>query len=151
MATGLPSTYTTEDFECPDNTLGAVTPDPDDCRSYYDCPVDQAPHHLTCTKGPPATLFDDKLLICNYEDQVDCGDRPIIDGPTTTTIGTTTTATVTTTSGNYTHLCKMRTLHTACRHRMAHRKWEETKQQPSLLPGPAVPGSCLVSFHILWA
>ena len=34
--------------------------------------------------------------------------------------------------------------------RMAHRKWKETKQQPSMLPGPAVPGSCLVSFHILW-
>ena len=35
--------------------------------------------------------------------------------------------------------------------RMAHRKWKESKQQPSMLPGPAVPGSCLVSFHILWA
>ena len=30
---------------------------------------------------------------------------------------------------------------------MAHRKWKETKQQPSLLPGPAVPGSV----HFLWA
>ena len=28
---------------------------------------------------------------------------------------------------------------------------KETKQQPSMLHGPAVPGSCLVSFHILWA
>ena len=35
--------------------------------------------------------------------------------------------------------------------RMAHRKWKESKQQPSMLPGPAVPGCCLVSFHILWA
>ena len=34
---------------------------------------------------------------------------------------------------------------------MAHRKWKETKQQPSLLPGPAVPGYCLVSFYFLWA
>ena len=34
---------------------------------------------------------------------------------------------------------------------MAHRKWEETKPQPSMLPSPAVPGSCLVSFHFLWA
>ena len=34
---------------------------------------------------------------------------------------------------------------------MAHRKWNETKQQPSMLTGPAVPGCCLVSFHILWA
>ena len=38
----------------------------------------------------------------------------------------------------------------ACRHRMAHWKWKETKQQPSLLPGPAVPGCSLVSFHFLW-
>ena len=40
---------------------------------------------------------------------------------------------------------------TACGHRMAHRKWKDTKQQPSMLPGPAVPGSSLVSFHFLWA
>ena len=26
-----------------------------------------------------------------------------------------------------------------------------TKQQPSMLPGPAVPGSSLVSLHFLWA
>ena len=35
--------------------------------------------------------------------------------------------------------------------RMAQRKWKESKQQPSMLPGPAVPGCCLVSFHIMWA
>ena len=35
--------------------------------------------------------------------------------------------------------------------RMAHRKWRETKQQPSMLPGPAVPDCCLVSFYFLWA
>ena len=34
---------------------------------------------------------------------------------------------------------------------MAHRKRKETKQQPSMLPGPAVPVCCLVSFHFLWA
>ena len=28
-----------------------------------------------------------------------------------------------------------------CGHRMAHRKWRETKQQANMLPGPAVPGS----------
>ena len=40
---------------------------------------------------------------------------------------------------------------TVCSHRMAHRKWKETKQQPRMMPGPAVPGCCLVSFHFLWA
>ena len=34
---------------------------------------------------------------------------------------------------------------------MAHRKWKEIKQQPSTLPGPAVPGCSLVHFHFLWA
>ena len=34
---------------------------------------------------------------------------------------------------------------------MAHRKRKETKLQPSMLPGPAVPGCCLVSFHFLLA
>ena len=41
--------------------------------------------------------------------------------------------------------------YTACGHRMAHRKRKETKQQPSLLPGPAVPGCSLISFYFLWA
>ena len=40
---------------------------------------------------------------------------------------------------------------TACGNRMAHRKWIETKQLPSMLPGPAVPGCSLVPFHFLWA
>ena len=30
---------------------------------------------------------------------------------------------------------------------MSHRKWNKTKQQPRMLPGPAVPGCCLISFH----
>ena len=35
--------------------------------------------------------------------------------------------------------------------RMAHRKWKEFKQQPSMLLGSAVPGGCLVSFYFLLA
>ena len=31
---------------------------------------------------------------------------------------------------------------------MLHRKQRETKQQPSMPPGPAVPGCCSVSFHV---
>ena len=34
---------------------------------------------------------------------------------------------------------------------MANKKWKEIKLQPSMLPGPAVPGSCLASFHFRWA
>ena len=39
--------------------------------------------------------------------------------------------------------------HTECMECMSHRKRRETKQQPSMLPGPAMPGCCLVSFHFL--
>ena len=48
-------------------------------------------------------------------------------------------------------LCLKKKICTACGHRLAHRKWKETKQQPSMVSGPAVPGCCLVSFHFLWA
>ena len=34
---------------------------------------------------------------------------------------------------------------------MSHRKWKETKHEPSMLPGPAKPGCCLISFNFLWA
>ena len=30
------------------------------------------------------------------------------------------------------------------------RKWKESKQRASILPGPAVPGCCLISLHFLW-
>ena len=40
--------------------------------------------------------------------------------------------------------------HTVLVLRMAHRKWKKFKQQPSMLPGSAVSGCCLVSFHFLW-
>ena len=40
---------------------------------------------------------------------------------------------------------------TVCGRRISHRKWKETNQQTSMLPGPAVPGCCLVSFRFLWA
>ena len=47
--------------------------------------------------------------------------------------------------------CNLRWIVTVLVLRMAHRKWKEFKQQPSMLPGSAVPGSCLVSFYFLWA
>ena len=31
---------------------------------------------------------------------------------------------------------------------MAHWKWKESKQQPSMLPGPAVPGCCFFPFPV---
>ena len=49
------------------------------------------------------------------------------------------------------HVCRDASDCTVLVHRMAHRKCKETKQLPSMLPGSAVPGCCLLSFHILWA
>ena len=40
---------------------------------------------------------------------------------------------------------------TACGHRMAHRKWKETKQQPGTAGPGNMLGWCLVSFHFLWS
>ena len=45
----------------------------------------------------------------------------------------------------------LRDTYTACGHRIAHRKWKETKQDP----GTAGPGNrlgcCLIYLHFLWA
>merc|ERR1711962_1781295 len=87
-------------FECPGNGLFA---DPDNCQMFYDC-ANGRPYHEAC---PAGTLFDERLLICNFKDQVNCGDRPMpgstrppattsIPGEVTTTI-TMTTAPATTT------------------------------------------------------
>ena len=62
------------------------------------CVYGRPPFRETCTIGPPATLFDDVLLICNYDYEVDCGDRPIIDGNTPSPTIPTTTVQVTTTT-----------------------------------------------------
>ena len=64
---------------------------------WVQCGFDQIPIHNYCNKEPPATLFDDVLLICNYEDNVNCGDRPIVDGTTTSGTTLTTSYTITTT------------------------------------------------------
>ena len=95
----------TADFECREEGIFA---DPDDCRSFYQCLSDPNaesgfdPIKDTCTID---LLFDDIVMVCNYPEFVDCGDRPIIDGPTSpttssvaTTVPTTVTMTVTTTA-----------------------------------------------------
>ena len=41
--------------------------------------------------------------------------------------------------------------YTACGHRIAYRKWKEVKRQPGTGGPGNMLGSCLVSFHFLWA
>ena len=86
----------TAEFQCPGNE--GIYPDPDDCRSFYQCVYDESaelfPIKATCD---PILLFDDIFSVCNYPEVVDCGDRPIIDGSTSTPeTSTTITTTVTT-------------------------------------------------------
>jgi len=80
----------TNAFECGDEI--GVVPDPDDCRSFYICDY-EGYDHFQCEEG---YLFDTELMVCNYESQVDCGDRPIPGVSTTSTTTTTTEVTLTT-------------------------------------------------------
>ena len=80
-------------FECNDEV--GVIPDPEDCRSFYICDFEHY-EHFKCS---PGYLFDIDLLVCNYEYEVDCGERPIPGISTTTpvsTVPTTSTSTMST-------------------------------------------------------
>ena len=67
-------------FDCGDQ-LGPV-PNPDDCSSFYLCSPDGTATLEHCHEEE---MFDDLLLICNYDYAVDCGERPRPGGSTTTT------------------------------------------------------------------
>ena len=78
-------------FVC-DHETGVIA-DPDDCRGFYICDFEHY-EHFQCS---PGYLFDPDLLVCNYEYEVDCGDRPIPGVSTTTSASTVSTTTVPTT------------------------------------------------------
>ena len=76
-------------FECNDEV--GIVADPEDCSGFYLCDFEGF-EHFQCS---PGYLFDDTLKVCNFEYDVDCGDRPI-PGQTTTTRKSTTTGPTTT-------------------------------------------------------
>ena len=78
-------------FVC-DHEVGVIA-DPDDCRGFYICDFEHY-EHFQCS---PGYLFDPDLLVCNYEYEVDCGDRPIPGVSTTTSASIVSTSAVTTT------------------------------------------------------
>ncbi len=110
-----------QDFDC--DGLEGIFPDPEDCRSFYQCVAGRPPFHNTCDE---TLLFSDAYLVCDYAENVDCNGRPIpgqstVEPPvtttsttrdpavttqfppettTTTTTTTTSTSTTTTTSGS---------------------------------------------------
>ena len=75
----------------------------------YDC-ADGVPYQMCCGEGTylliwycwlvfldySGTLWDEDLEVCNYDDSVDCGDRPRPDGPTKPTTSTSTSTDKTT-------------------------------------------------------
>jgi len=58
-----------DDFECPGPGIWS---DPDNCQCFYVC-ANNIPYADCCSDG---TLFDETYMDCNYENKVDCGDRP---------------------------------------------------------------------------
>ncbi|XP_066982670.1 uncharacterized protein [Macrobrachium rosenbergii] len=60
--------------KCPaiDPSSPVYYPDPDDCGAYCEC-SDQIAWRFTCA---PQTLYDERLKVCNWEQLVECGDRP---------------------------------------------------------------------------
>ena len=60
-----------KEFHC---EAEGIFPDPDDCRSFYQCVYDAPPYHNTCDEP---LLFHSEYLICDFPDDVDCGSRPI--------------------------------------------------------------------------
>ncbi|XP_076273008.1 U-scoloptoxin(01)-Tl1a-like [Rhynchophorus ferrugineus] len=56
-------------------------PDSEDCSAFYECVFD-TPIRITC---PPDTYFNEDKNVCDFSDNVDCGDRPIFSTTTETT------------------------------------------------------------------
>ncbi|XP_018007937.1 uncharacterized protein LOC108665673 [Hyalella azteca] len=61
--------------QCPatDPEIAVNLPDPDDCTSFCECSGGTA-YAIHCDGG---LYYDEKLHICNWPDNVDCGNRPI--------------------------------------------------------------------------
>merc|ERR1711963_39650 len=80
-------------FHC-NGHLGVV-PDPDNCQCFYICNTLGEAVRECCNRKE---LFDAKILNCNHEYLVNCGNRPKPGEKTTTTKRTTTKTTTTTTT-----------------------------------------------------
>jgi len=75
-----------QDFDCPGPGLWS---DPDNCQCYYNC-ANHVAYHDCCAEG---TLWDDVYHDCDYEDHVDCGDRPLPGSTRPSTVSPTSTST----------------------------------------------------------
>ena len=73
-----------------------VLPDPENCKCFYICNQVNEAVHECCNRKE---LFDARILNCNHEYMVNCGNRPM-PGQTTTTKKTT-PITIKTTARNF--------------------------------------------------
>ncbi|MCL4126707.1 UNVERIFIED_CONTAM: hypothetical protein GTU68_063197 [Idotea baltica] len=75
-STSVPSLYCPDEVsdQCPevDGDVPVFIADPDDCQGFCECSSGLA-YSLTCQDG---TLWDEENNVCNFPDNVDCGDRP---------------------------------------------------------------------------
>jgi len=84
-----------QEFECPGPGIWS---DPDNCQCYYNC-ANHVAYQDCCPEG---TLWNEVYYDCDYEDLVDCGDRPRPGSTRPSTVepsSTTTTTTQTTSPG----------------------------------------------------
>ena len=58
-----------------------IFPDPDNCKNYYLC--GEGPDSCQLYVCEEDLLFDAEILVCNYHETVDCGDRPNPYAPST--------------------------------------------------------------------
>lgn len=87
--TNPPPTTTEYQFHCP--TASGLFPDPFNCQWFYSCSNGKAVHD----KCDSHLLYDEEFKVCDFEENVECGDRP---RPGSTTTKETTTSKPTTTS-----------------------------------------------------
>jgi hypothetical protein len=102
MTTTLPETTTNEcdhSFDCKASGDGWFA-DEFNCRKYWHCFEDEG-EHMLCPEGQ---LYDPVNVWCNWNYNVDCGDRPIC-GACDTDCEETTTRGPTTTHATCTHEC----------------------------------------------
>lgn len=60
--------------KCTDENTGTLFANPDDCSRFYIC-VKGTPWEQECPKGQ---LWEDTEKWCDVEENVECGDRPIV-------------------------------------------------------------------------
>ena len=79
--------YNSQSILTKQNSIQGVLPDPEDCQCFYICNPQHVAVRECCNIHE---LFDSRVKVCNFDYNVNCGDRPL-PGETTTKKTTPTT------------------------------------------------------------